>query len=253
MLEINFIPAFKDNYIWLLHEGKDAVVVDPGDANAVIWRLKAEDFNLRAVLVTHHHPDHQGGVDELLEKYDVLVYGPSAESESITGCNRPLPGGGRFEILGRVFETIALPGHTAGHIAYYTPGLVFCGDTLFGGGCGRIFEGTPAQMASSLAKLAALPNETLVYCAHEYTEANLRFAMEVEPNNTEIAHRAAVSAFQRLRGRPTVPSTIGEEKRTNPFLRCHIPAVIATARAHGATESDPLSVFTALRNWKNTY
>lgn len=251
MLEITFIPAFKDNYIWLLHNDGHAAVVDPGDASAVIWRLKAEGFDLQAILVTHHHPDHQGGVQGLLAEYDVPVYGP--EIESITGCNRPLSGGEGIEVLGQRFDVLSVPGHTRGHLAYLTPGAVFCGDTLFGGGCGRIFEGTPADMLASLKQLAALPDETLVYCAHEYTEANLRFAMEVEPKNSVIANRAAVSAFQRLRGKPTIPSTIGEEKRTNPFLRCDDPSVIATALKRGVTNDDLLSVFTAIREWKNTY
>lgn len=251
MLEITFIPAFKDNYIWLLHDDGHATVVDPGDASAVIWRLKAEGFDLQAILITHHHPDHQGGVQALLAEYDVPVYGPAIES--ITGCNRPLSGGDGIEVLGQHFDVLSLPGHTRGHLAYLMPEAVFCGDTLFGGGCGRIFEGTPADMLASLNQLAALPDETLVYCAHEYTEANLRFAMEVEPKNRVIANRAAVSAFQRLRGKPTIPSTIGEEKRTNPFLRCDDPAVIAAALKRGATNDDLLSVFTAIREWKNNY
>jgi len=251
MLEITFIPAFKDNYIWLLHDETDAAVVDPGDAAAVSWRLKAEGLTLKAILITHHHADHQGGVAGLLEEYDVPVYGPAIES--ITGCNHPLSGGETIEVLGQQFEVLAVPGHTLGHLAYRMPGTVFCGDTLFGAGCGRLFEGTPAEMLDSLNRLTALPDDTQFYCAHEYTEANLRFAMEVEPKNKVIANRAAVAAFQRLRGKPTVPLTLGEEKRTNPFLRSTEPAVIAAAREHGALSDDPLAVFTAIREWKNHF
>ncbi|MGE5386559.1 MAG: hydroxyacylglutathione hydrolase [Betaproteobacteria bacterium] len=253
MLEIDFIPAFQDNYIWLLRNGQDAAVVDPGDATPVNWRLQAEALSLKAILVTHHHADHQGGVPALVETRGVsTVFGPA--NESITACNRPVSGGDVLSVLGVEFTVIDVPGHTAGHIAYSIPGAVFCGDTLFGAGCGRLFEGTPAQMAASLAKLAALPDDTLVYCAHEYTEANLRFAMAVEPDNADISERAARCAFERLRGRPTVPTTIGAEKRTNPFLRCHEPAVLAAARRQNpATTADPVSVFTTLREWKNNF
>ncbi len=251
MLEITFIPAFKDNYIWLLHNDTDAVVVDPGDATAVTWRLKAEGLALKAVLVTHHHPDHQGGIAGLLEEFDVPVYGPALES--ITGCSHPLQDGDHIDILGNCFDVLWVPGHTRGHLAYHGEGMLFCGDTLFGGGCGRLFEGTPAEMLHSLERLAALPEATLVYCAHEYTEANLRFAMEVEPRNRDTAKRAAEAAFQRLRGKPTVPSTLAEEKRTNPFLRCCQPSVITAAQKKDPSAHDPVSVFAAIREWKNHY
>lgn len=251
MLEITFIPALADNYIWMLHEGGDAVVVDPGDANPVLWRLKAEDFDLKAMLVTHHHADHQAGLSALLAQYPVPVFAPA--SESITGCNRPLSGGESIEVLGRHCEVLALPGHTQGHLGYLLPGMLFCGDTLFTGGCGRLFEGTGKQMADSLARIAALPDETLIYCGHEYTEENLRFAMTVEPDNAETARRSAEATFLRLRGRPTVPSTLGLEKRTNPFLRCNEPAVVAAARRRNPQASDPVNVFTVLRQWKNEF
>ena len=251
MLEITFIPALADNYIWLLHDGNDAVIVDPGDASAVIWRLKAESYNLKAILVTHHHVDHQAGLPTLLENYPVPVFGPA--SESITGRSRPLSGGESIELLGKTCEVIAIPGHTLGHLAYLISGALFCGDTLFTGGCGRLFEGTPAQMVDSLAKLAALPDETLIYCGHEYTEVNLRFSMAVEPGNVLTAKRSAEASFMRLRGRPTVPSTLLQEKQTNPFLRCSEPAVVAAARQRNSAANDPVSVFATLREWKNEF
>ena len=251
MLEISFIPALADNYIWLLHDGCDAVIVDPGDANAVIWRLKAEGLNLKAILVTHFHSDHQAGLPALLDAYPAPVFGPAGES--ITGCTRPLSGGELIELLGKSCRVIAVPGHTLGHLAYYCGGALFTGDTLFTGGCGRLFEGTPAQMLDSLAKLAALPDDTLVYCGHEYTEHNLRFSMAVEPGNEQTAQRSAEAAFMRLRGRPTVPSTLAQEKQTNPFMRCHEPAVIAAARQRNPDANDAVSVFATIREWKNTF
>lgn len=252
MLEVTSIPAFKDNYIWLLRNGKQVIVVDPGDAHPVVRRLKSSELDLRAILITHHHADHQGGVEPLVEAYGVPVFGPA--NESITGCDHPVSGGDAFDLLGTRFAVIEVPGHTAGHIAYSMEGAVFCGDTLFGAGCGRLFEGTPAQMADSLGKLAALPNETLVYCAHEYTESNLRFAREVEPENEAIARRAAAVARLRAIGKASVPSSIGEEKSTNPYLRCAEPAVIEAARRRNPRlGDDPVEVFATIREWKNNY
>lgn len=251
MLEIAFIPAFKDNYIWLLRRGGRAAVVDPGDAAPVMKRLQAEGLQLDAILVTHHHADHQGGVAALLESWPAPVFGPG--NESITGRSRPLSGGERIEVLDQEFEVLAVPGHTAGHIAYRMPGAVFCGDTLFGAGCGRLFEGTPQQMTASLARLAALPDSTRIYCAHEYTEANLRFAFAVEPGNPALRERMAAVAAQRRAGLPSVPSTLGEEKATNPFLRCSEPAVVAAARRHRPRVADPVDIFAALREWKNAF
>lgn len=251
MLDISFIPAFKDNYIWLLQKGDQAVVVDPGDAVPVKARLAAHGLRLVAILITHHHADHQGGILDLLAAGEVPVYGPA--NESITGCTVPLAGGDRVQVLGETLEVIDVPGHTAGHIAYAMPGALFCGDTLFAGGCGRLFEGTPAQMFASLGKLAALPAETRVFCAHEYTEANLRFAAAVEPGNLALQQRIAKVAATRSRGEATVPSRLSEELETNPFLRAHLPAVAAAAAGRGCHDTDPLAVFTAIREWKNSF
>ncbi|MDR2838212.1 MAG: hydroxyacylglutathione hydrolase [Azonexus sp.] len=255
MFEISFIPAFKDNYIWLLCRDRQAVVVDPGDAAPVLARLAKDGLTLAGILITHHHADHQGGVGELTARAlscpPVPVFAPA--SESITGRTTPLDGGERLLLLGETVEALAVPGHTAGHLAYLAGDCLFCGDTLFGAGCGRLFEGTPGQMAASLATIAALPPATRIYCAHEYTEANLRFAAAVEPDNPAIAARAARVAKLRRAGLPSVPSTLAEELATNPFLRCREPAVIEAARQHGAPDQTAVAVFAALRGWRNGF
>jgi hydroxyacylglutathione hydrolase len=251
MFEVLFIPAFNDNYIWLLVRDGRAAVVDPGDATPVVARLEALQLQLETILVTHHHADHQGGVGELVERWHPRVFGP--EQESITGCSDPLSGGEKITVLGHPVDVLPVGGHTRGHIAYYVPGAVFCGDTLFGAGCGRLFEGTPAQMCASLARLAALPDETKIYCAHEYTETNLRFALVIEPQSAVLRERVERVARIRAAGLPSIPSTLREEKETNPFLRCGEPAVIAAARAHGAVDASLEAVFAAIRGWRNTF
>lgn len=251
MFEVSFIPAFKDNYIWLLTRGKRAFVVDPGDAAPVRARLETDGLTLEGILITHHHADHQGGVAELKARWPIEVYAPA--NESITGCTRPLSGGERIDVLGQMVEVMAVPGHTSGHIAYYAPGAIFCGDTLFGAGCGRLFEGTPAQMSASLDAIAALPDETLVYCAHEYTEMNLRFALAVEPENLALHERVAKVAAQRAAGLPSVPSSLGEEKASNPFLRCSEPAVIEAGLQHAAVNREKAEIFKAIRGWRNNF
>ena len=255
MIEILALPAFKDNYIWLLRKGRSAVLVDPGEAAPARLALQREGLQLAAILVTHKHADHQGGIAELLAESgaDVAVYGPA--DESITGLTHPLRGGEELHLaaLGADFRVLAVPGHTLEHLAYYGAGCLFSGDTLFTGGCGRLFEGTPAQMHASLASLAALPPETQVYCAHEYTEANLRFALAVEPDNAALRARYAAVVEQRRNGVATVPEELVLELATNPFLRTAQPAVRAAARAHDAQADDEVSVFAALRAWKNSF
>ncbi|WP_025917825.1 hydroxyacylglutathione hydrolase [Herminiimonas sp. CN] len=250
------VPAFNDNYLWLIHDGRSAAVVDPGDATPILAVLARLRLKLVAILLTHHHGDHVGGVAELLQHFTVPVYGP--KSEIIAGISKPLSQGDDVIVpeLGLNFSVLEVPGHTLDHIAYVAPrqGWLFCGDTLFAGGCGRLFEGTPAQMRASLAKLAALPDTTQVYCAHEYTLANLRFALEVEPDNADLAARFEREQAKRAQGLATVPSTIGLEKATNPFLRDQIPAVTERLIACGRLqESTPAAAFAALRAWKNIF
>jgi hydroxyacylglutathione hydrolase len=254
--EIEVIPlrAFKDNYVWTLRNARCAAVVDPGEAQPVLDYLSAEKLQLVAILATHHHQDHVGGIAELRRKYAVPVYGP--RGEPIATLTHPVGGADRVALseLGVSFEVLDIPGHTRAHIAYYGGNMLFCGDTLFACGCGRVFEGTPQQLYASLEKLMALPDETLVYCGHEYTLANIGFAKAVEPDNAALAEREASDAQLVRARRPTLPSTIGREKATNPFLRVTRPAVIESANKYlGKRVSDPAGVFAALRQWKNQF
>ena len=258
-LTVLAIPAFKDNYLWLIHDGVSAAVVDPGDARPVLDALAARNLALTAILLTHHHADHIGGVQQLLEHTRVPVFGP--RDDGISAVTHPLAEGDCIRLRGLelAFRVLAVPGHTLGHIAYVreTPGAhwLFCGDTLFAGGCGRVFEGTPTQMADSLGKLAALPRDTKVFCAHEYTLSNLRFAQAVEPGNAELAKRIEAETEKRARNEPTVPSTIALEKATNPFLRYREPEIVDTLLAQGrlGAGAPPVKAFAALREWKNTF
>lgn len=253
MISIVPIPAFTDNYIWVVRNKQYAAAVDPGDAAPLLDYLETEGLMLAAILNTHHHHDHVGGNLELKEKFSCAIYGPA--KESIPGMTHPLSHAQSVFLsgIGMAFEILEIPGHTSGHIAYYGEGRLFCGDTLFGCGCGRVFEGTMEQMHASLGMLSGLPEDTLVYCAHEYTLANLRFAKAVEPENPDLTERESSSADLRNRNLPTLPSTIGLEKRTNPFLRCNIPEVIRAAGRHsGSAMNTPLEVFSALRTWKNS-
>ncbi len=250
------LPAFSDNYIWMLHDDANAVVVDPGDAAPVEAALEQRGLRLAGILVTHHHADHVGGVDRLRSRLDGPVWGPAREA--IPAPFVALQDGALIEVLGRRFQVIDVPGHTAGHIAYFELGaprapLLFCGDTLFSAGCGRLFEGTPAQMAASLARLTALPGDTRVCCTHEYTLSNLRFAQAVEPDNLAVQGHTARCMTIRSTGEPTLPSTLALELEINPFLRCSEPAVAAAALAQGADSTQPVAVLAALREWKNRF
>lgn len=254
MLSIIPIPAFADNYIWLIRTGNAAAVVDAGDATPVIDYIEREGIDLCAILCTHHHGDHIGGNRALLSRWSVPVFGP--KNETIPGRTHALAEGDAILVPGLELElsVLDIPGHTSGHIAYVGDGLVFCGDTLFAVGCGRLFEGTPAQMVSSLDKLAALPEATAVYCGHEYTLANLRFALAVEPASAALQQRQQREQAKRNRGVPTLPSTIGEERVTNPFLRSDVPSVRAAAERHaGHLIDDRIAVFAEIRSWKNTF
>lgn len=250
------IPAFTDNYLWLLHDGQKALVVDPGDAEPVRRALEQHGLKLESILVTHHHADHTGGVDELRNSTGAVVYGPA--TENIPRPYVPLAGGDTITAVGTRFEIIDVPGHTAGHIAFYTPDvdgkpLLFCGDTLFSGGCGRLFEGTPAQMLASLDRLAALPGETVVCCTHEYTLSNLRFARAVEPDNAELAAYQAHCVALREQQRPTLPARMAQELLINPFLRTRQATIMAAARRFDASARNDETVFAAIRQWKNEF
>lgn len=254
MLSIDAIPAFTDNYIWMMHDGVSAVVIDPGDARPVLQALESRSLRLQAVLVTHWHPDHIGGITELTAQHPAPVYAPRAESARIPQTRIALDDGERVEVLGRSFQVIAVPGHTLGHIAYFSDGVLFCGDTLFSAGCGRLFEGTPAQMHASLQKLAALPPETQVYCTHEYTTSNLAFAQAVEPQNPAIAQR--IEEVKRLReaNLPSLPTTLAQEFTFNPFLRCTEPRLIAAIQPRSAAPlTNEVEVFAILRVWKDAF
>jgi len=254
MIEVIPLRAFKDNYVWTLRGSGVAAVVDPGDAQPVLDYLASEDLRLVAILATHHHQDHVGGVAELLRRYPVPVYGP--RGEPINTLTHPVGGGDRVELkdLEVSFDVLGIPGHTRAHIAYYGANMLFCGDTLFACGCGRVFEGTPQQLHESLEKLMALPDETKVYCGHEYTLANIAFAKAVEPDNAALLEREANDARLRRENRPTLPSTIAREKATNPFVRVTRPAVVQSANKYlGQRVSDPAGVFAALRQWKNQF
>lgn len=250
------LPAFSDNYIWMLHDGSRAIVVDPGDAVPVVEALDAHHLALAGILVTHHHGDHVGGVDDLRNRLEGPVYGP--RRERIPSPFVALDDGDTVEVLGLRFEVIDVPGHTAGHIAYFHQGveptpLLFCGDTLFSAGCGRLFEGTPEQMHASLSRLSALPGDTRVCCAHEYTLSNLKFAVAAEPRNAERDAYVAWCEATRARDQPTLPSSIARERAVNPFLRVDTPAVVQSALSHGAADGSPTAVFATLRQWKNDF
>jgi len=255
MLAITPISAFDDNYIWLLQEPGNATVavVDPGDEAPVLARLSRDDLTLGAILITHKHSDHVGGVAELKAAFpQALVIGPAGEP--IRHIDQTVSEGDRVSLPGMSarFEVMEVPGHTEGHVAYFGEGVLFCGDTLFAGGCGRVFSGTHEQLHDSLQRIAGLPADTLLYCAHEYTQANLGFAKWVEPDNAELIARDAACQQSRARGEPTVPSRLSLELATNPFMRTGVDTVIAAAQAYAGRDlKSGAEVFTAVRTWKD--
>ncbi len=256
MLEIHPIKAFNDNYLWIFKDSgsSGACIVDPGDAAPVLNYLKKENLSLSAILLTHHHPDHIGGVNDLLDHYNVPIYGP--ESSAIPQVTRSLHEGDHIEVANTSFSVLEIPGHTLDHIAYYAevandagPAL-FCGDTLFAGGCGRIFEGTAEMMYNSLQKLAALDPQTQVFCAHEYTLSNLAFAQAVVPEDSALEQRIQAEQSKRDNDIPTVPSSIELELSTNPFLRCSEESISGKFPEQA---QQPVEVFAALRQWKDRF
>ena len=257
MIDVSPVRAFSDNYIWLMRSPDApgaAVVVDPGDARPVLDALDGLGLELHSVLVTHHHPDHVAGIPSLVDRYEPRVFGPSREQ--IPGRTDALDDGDTVALdgLGLGFSVMAVPGHTLGHVAYYGHGALFCGDTLFSGGCGRLFEGSAEQMFGSLDRIAALPDSTQVYCAHEYTLANLRFAAAVEPENDDLQAWQVRAQSLRERDEPTVPTTIGLERRINPFLRSRTPGVRRSAEMRaGGPLPGPVAVFAEIRRWKDGF
>lgn len=252
------IPAFQDNYIWMLHTQGKAWVIDPGEPEPVLRALAEHQAELAGLLITHHHRDHVGGVNRLVAEYpQALIYGPSNESLNFNYSG--VTEGEDIEVLGTRVSVFDVPGHTAGHVAYFLhpdqmDPILFCGDTLFSGGCGRLFEGTAAQMTASLGKLAACPSNTQVCCAHEYTLSNLRFALAVEPDNQALHEHVKLCESLRQSGLPTLPSSISIELKINPFLRCQEPTVIRSAEAHaGQPLHEPAAVLAILREWKNSF
>lgn len=250
MLSIIAIPALEDNYIWLLQHEHHAVIVDPGEAAPVLDFLHQNNLQLNAILCTHRHYDHVGGIEELRGVYNVPVYGRSHPKNSHITHDLREGDHLRLDVLDIEFNIIETPGHFEGHIVFIGPHILFCGDILFGAGCGKNFEGTLAQLQHSLQRLAVLPGDTLVYCAHEYTARNLAFAQACEPGNPDIQRRIDETRSLSAAKRPTIPFTIDQEKATNPFLRCTSPELIRTLQNRGLTDTSDLSVFTALRDWR---
>lgn len=251
-IQIEAIKAFTDNYIWAVHDGRHCLIVDPGEASGALDFLKRRELLLCGLLLTHHHPDHVGGVDEIRARHPAPAWGPDdprmPSNLHVVAEGDPVS----IEELGLAFEVIETPGHTTSHIAFHDDEMLFCGDTLFSAGCGRLFEGTPAQMQDSIDKLAALPDSTRVYCAHEYTQANCRFAREVEPGNPALAEYCNRVADLRRRGRITLPSSIGAEKGFNPFMRTRESAVVKAAeRREPGRSGTPEEVFGVIRRWKD--
>jgi len=258
---VTAIKAFNDNYIWAIsgQSNNKIALVDPGDALVCIDYMRKNNLVLSAILITHHHKDHVGGIEKLLEyakdkAWPLTVYGPATESIAQLDITLKEDDTVSLPELNCQFNVLDLPGHTKGHIAYHNEKMVFCGDTLFSGGCGRLFEGTPQQMHHSLSKLAKLAADTLIYCAHEYTQANLAFALAVEPNNTDLHNYAEQVNIKRQQNQVTIPSNIAQELRINPFLRCHEHSIKLAARNHSKQkQSSNDEVFSVIRAWKDNF
>ena len=254
MINIEPIKAFNDNYIWLVTTNEGSIVIDPGESKNTLDLLRNKQIDLTNILITHHHFDHTGGIVDLSKNNTLDVYGPSNGIESIT---KRVANGDVIDVIGLSFEIIEIPGHTLDHIAYYSfnkgDPILFCGDTLFSGGCGRVFEGTHEQMHNSLAKLKQLPSNTKIYCGHEYTESNFKFALEVDPLNEDLQIR--LNEVKRLRELeiPTLPSTLESELKTNPFLRCDNKDIQESIHQKFNTPKLEVDVFKAIREWKDNF
>ncbi|MDA8816391.1 hydroxyacylglutathione hydrolase [Gammaproteobacteria bacterium] len=254
MVKIESIEAFTDNYIWLVTTNEGSIVIDPGESSNIINLVHKNQLDLKAILVTHHHFDHTGGIEEIISHCPVDVFGPFNNIQTI---RKKLKGGDRLNVIGIEFEIIEIPGHTLDHIAFYSENngrpILFCGDTLFAAGCGRVFEGTYEQMFESLIKLKNLPTNTNIYCGHEYTLSNLRFAKEVEPFNKDILSRYNKVLKLREKGTPSVPSTLSNELKTNPFLRCDNKEVQENISSKFKITKENKEIFKALRSWKDNF
>ena len=254
MINIEPIEAFSDNYIWLLTTNEGSIVIDPGESSNVINYLDNNQLDLKAIFITHHHFDHTGGIDEITSYYPVNVFGPINNVETI---NKRLKDGDRVSIIGIDFEIIEIPGHTLDHIAYFSENngnpILFCGDTLFAAGCGRVFEGTFEQMYESIIKLKNLPINTKIYCGHEYTLSNLEFAKEAEPFNQDTLSRYNNVLKLREKGTPSIPSLLSTELKTNPFLRCDNKEVQENISTKFKTIKESKEIFKALRLWKDNF
>jgi hydroxyacylglutathione hydrolase len=254
MINIEPIKAFNDNYIWLATTNEGSIVIDPGEAHKTIKYLKGNDLNLEAILITHHHFDHTGGIEDMLNFKRVDVYGPV---NNIPSINKQLRDGDLFSVIGIDFKIIEIPGHTLDHIAFFSENngnpVLFCGDTLFSSGCGRVFEGTYEQMHKSILKLKSLPSNTKIYSGHEYTQSNLKFAMEVEPLNQKLISRYNDVQDLLNKGIPTLPTTLELELEVNPFLRCQAREVQNSVVKQFNTSNHENEIFKALRQWKDNF
>lgn len=254
MINIEPIKAFNDNYIWLVTTNEGSIVIDPGEATKTINYLKENSLNLKGILITHHHFDHTGGIEDMLKFKNVDVYGPV---NNISSINKKLRDGDLFSLIGIDFKIIEIPGHTLDHIAFFSENngnpVLFCGDTLFSSGCGRVFEGTFEQMHKSVLKLKSLPANTKIYAGHEYTQSNLKFAMEVEPLNQKLVSRYNDVKDLLNKGTPTLPTTLELELEVNPFLRCQTKEVQSSVVKQFNTSNHEDEIFKALRQWKDNF